>query len=63
VTDSIWKRAFAFQRRFTPIGAVEGIISTLTKDRVRVKKPDGTIGTGDKKNLPEAQKAGFEVIE
>lgn len=63
VTDSIWKRAFAFQRRFTPIGAVEGIISTLTKDRVRVKKPDGTIGTVDKKNLPEAQKAGFEVIE
>ncbi len=63
VTRSIWKRAFAFQRRFTPFGAVEGIISTFQSGKVRVRKPDGTIGTVSKKNLKEAQDAGFTVIE
>ena len=63
VTKSIWGRAFDFQRRFTPFGAVEGIISTLLPGKVRVRKPDGTIGTVSKKNLKEAQEAGFTVID
>ena len=29
VTRSIWGRMFAFQRRFTPLGAIEGIVSTF----------------------------------
>jgi hypothetical protein len=73
VTGSIWRRLFRnAPTGFTalggsfggPLGSFEKITSRQKhRNRVRVRKPDGTVGTISRENLKEAKAAGYKVVE
>ena len=65
--DKIWRLFGGVQGpiNFPRFGAFgpSSIPQEKIPDRIRVRKPDGTVGTVSNKNLAEAKKAGFTVIE